>query len=241
MMVYKRYCALNNDALFTIISAFDGLRFWIVMVLLWLPSPLPWGSELSIPSHWSIPSDMVQRMLLVSKGWLWKQIGRYIFSIVIIKHFLIVGVLRGKGRIPVADYSLATQVLERMSVSKSQADESNIKISKTLTMVSEAPGIVQIGNMPSTSRNQEAQPPFIGDSFNKARTSSMNGDMGNSMQRGVYSFCMCPGGQVNLEWRLSTNANATLSSSCTPFKTYMQIVPTSTNVDELCINGMSFR
>ena len=33
-------------------------------------------------------------------------------------------------------------------------------------------------------------------------------------QRGVYSFCMCPGGQI---------------------------VPTSTNPEELCINGMSFR
>ena len=32
--------------------------------------------------------------------------------------------------------------------------------------------------------------------------------------RGVYSFCMCPGGQI---------------------------VPTTTNPDELCINGMSFR
>ena len=32
--------------------------------------------------------------------------------------------------------------------------------------------------------------------------------------RGVYSFCMCPGGQI---------------------------VPTTTNHDELCINGMSFR
>ena len=33
-------------------------------------------------------------------------------------------------------------------------------------------------------------------------------------KRGVYSFCMCPGGQI---------------------------VPTSTNPEELCINGMSFR
>ena len=32
--------------------------------------------------------------------------------------------------------------------------------------------------------------------------------------RGVFSFCMCPGGQV---------------------------VPTSTSADELCVNGMSFR
>ena len=37
-------------------------------------------------------------------------------------------------------------------------------------------------------------------------------DRGES--RGVYSFCMCPGGQI---------------------------VPTSTNPEELCINGMSFR
>lgn len=40
------------------------------------------------------------------------------------------------------------------------------------------------------------------------------GSSERQQQRGVYSFCMCPGGQI---------------------------VPTSTNPEELCINGMSFR
>ena len=40
------------------------------------------------------------------------------------------------------------------------------------------------------------------------------GSQDREESRGVYSFCMCPGGQI---------------------------VPTSTNPEELCINGMSFR
>ena len=49
-----------------------------------------------------------------------------------------------------------------------------------------------------------------------SKQSSHNGskNMNTREGRGVYSFCMCPGGQI---------------------------VPTTTNPEELCINGMSFR
>ncbi len=51
---------------------------------------------------------------------------------------------------------------------------------------------------------------------NGSKQSSHNGskNMDAREGRGVYSFCMCPGGQI---------------------------VPTTTNPEELCINGMSFR
>ena len=51
---------------------------------------------------------------------------------------------------------------------------------------------------------------------NGSKQSSHNGSKNVNARegRGVYSFCMCPGGQI---------------------------VPTTTNPEELCINGMSFR
>ena len=53
-------------------------------------------------------------------------------------------------------------------------------------------------------------------SANGSKQSSHNGSKTVKARegRGVYSFCMCPGGQI---------------------------VPTTTNPEELCINGMSFR
>lgn len=83
---------------------------------------------------------------------------------------------RGRGKLPVADYSLATQV----------GDE---EVAERLASSTWADGHHWMG----------ASGPDAGSS--------------GSGSRGVYSFCMCPGGQI---------------------------VTTSTSPDELCINGMSF-
>jgi hypothetical protein len=94
------------------------------------------------------------------------------------------GVMRGKGRLPVADYSLTAQVLNGREDAAAAA------------IAAGAPGIEALGSAGGSGSG----------------SSNRNNSSGSS-QRGVYSFCMCPGGQI---------------------------VPTSTSEDELCINGMSF-
>lgn len=56
-----------------------------------------------------------------------------------------------------------------------------------------------------------------------------------------YSFCMCPGGQVRLSIPFFLAFFQFLLGlyGCSIFL-HLQIVPTSTNTAELCINGMSF-
>lgn len=68
-----------------------------------------------------------------------------------------------------------------------------------------------------------------------------NGSL-EDLRRSCYSFCMCPGGQVHLQisnyckW-FSLLVNKSSISGCDFFG---QIVSTSTDPSELCINGMSF-
>lgn len=98
--------------------------------------------------------------------------------------------MRGKGRLPVADYTLAAQVLcDLGSASQQQQPERGGMTSRATS-----------SDRPRAQGQQEQgegeQPQGVSRS-----------------KRGVYSFCMCPGGQV---------------------------VPTSTEEDELCVNGMSF-
>lgn len=83
------------------------------------------------------------------------------------------GVARGKGKIPVADYTLATNILDSRCGNGDEGRE----------------GVALVGGGKGGKKAAE------------------------DTSRGVYSFCMCPGGQI---------------------------VPTSTREDELCINGMSF-
>lgn len=64
--------------------------------------------------------------------------------------------------------------------------------------------------------------------------------------RSCYSFCMCPGGQVShlplLIIPPSVRARLTycVFFNAVPLKKCMQVVLTSTDPSELCINGMSF-
>jgi len=78
---------------------------------------------------------------------------------------------------------------------------------------------------PSSSQASDARHQDRRDSNADTSTSHANDSVGKRQPggggqarvgegRGVYSFCMCPGGQI---------------------------VPTTTNPEELCINGMSFR
>jgi uncharacterized FAD-dependent dehydrogenase len=90
-------------------------------------------------------------------------------------------VQRGKGRMPVADYSLATTF-----------DASYL------------PGAAAAGAGAAAGEGGEGRE-FKGESWQQ--------QPGSGGRRGVFSFCMCPGGQV---------------------------VPTSTTPEELCVNGMSF-
>ena len=109
------------------------------------------------------------------------------------------GVLRGKGRIPVADYSLAAQVMDRMSTYQQPKSMGGISTgsSDALSTFGEAPGIIQIGGVIGQLGSKE-QPPSVGTVLGQASTmtSNLNGISDAKLQRGVYSFCMCPGGQV---------------------------------------------
>jgi len=95
-------------------------------------------------------------------------------------------VMRGKGRLPVADYSLVANVLDG--------------------------GGGGLGDSASRGGCDAAGVEFVEGSDGGSRRDGERGGTA-SLTRGVYSFCMCPGGQI---------------------------VPTSTSESELCINGMSF-
>ena len=103
-------------------------------------------------------------------------------------------VMRGKGKVPVADYRLATEVDTR------EEDEE-----KELAMKMSSHGI--------EATEPRAAAAAAAERAAAAKASSFSSHSSNSSARGVYSFCMCPGGQV---------------------------VPTSTDPSELCVNGMSF-
>lgn len=101
-------------------------------------------------------------------------------------------VLRGKGPYPVAEYRLAAEISAAAAAQAAAA----------------AAGAA--GGGTSYFTDDWYQPLLA------AAAASGGSDLGGrcgSEARGVYSFCMCPGGQI---------------------------VPTSTSEEELCINGMSF-
>eukprot|EP00798_Chlamydomonas_sp_ICE-L_P017843 gene17843-24229_t len=175
-------------------------------------------------------------------------------------------VLRGKGPIPVADYKFATEVNEpgykeprwsntgesqkrdgkrTEALNKTEGDggggsapgEGPIHVAdyKFATEVNE-PGYKEPrwSNKGELQKRDRKKPEVLkktdgdgentvphGGSIGQDKKAPMLDDYGGGGgrrkvpfgKRGVYSFCMCPGGQI---------------------------VPTSTNPDELCINGMSF-
>ena len=72
-----------------------------------------------------------------------------------------------------------------------------------------------MGNVNGTSQTAGTRSSAGSQGHSRRAAQSVEGDSVRAEAgRGVYSFCMCPGGQI---------------------------VPTTTNPDELCINGMSFR
>lgn len=95
-------------------------------------------------------------------------------------------VQRGKGTYPVAEYRLAAEI-SAAAAAQAAAD------------AAAAAG----GSVSGALGDEWYSPLLAGGSPSDAAAAS----------RGVYSFCMCPGGQI---------------------------VPTSTSEGELCINGMSF-
>ncbi|KAL3154855.1 hypothetical protein ABBQ38_011397 [Trebouxia sp. C0009 RCD-2024] len=171
-------------------------------------------------------------------------------------------VRRGKGRVPVADYSLTAQALPdyaevssrtAMHASHTQAaasgsappeaEQSSVRPQPQAGHSGETKDAQheeqhQSGSTATTSGRTEAANPAPQPNRNSA-SSQGRGKGGRHLQakgqradrrgpgssrgqgpgvdqegaRGVYSFCMCPGGQI---------------------------VPTTTNPEELCINGMSF-
>ena len=153
---------------------------------------------------------------------------------------------RGKGQIPVADYSLAAQALPDYAQVSSQtasdasatgrpqaaspdpagpvssASQSSVSGQKVHTRQDNDDARRTSGDGTSTS-GEASQSQHRGHEGPHSRIRSQRYKQGHRSrasssnqegQRAVYSFCMCPGGQI---------------------------VPTSTNPEELCINGMSFR
>lgn len=113
-------------------------------------------------------------------------------------------VQRGKGAYPVAEYRLAAEI------SAAQA-------AQAAAAAAQAAGAASGGGKAGWLPDDWYQPLLAGQPGGAAGAGEGGG--GGSSKgvaaeaRGVYSFCMCPGGQI---------------------------VPTSTCEEELCINGMSF-
>ncbi|GAX77266.1 hypothetical protein CEUSTIGMA_g4712.t1 [Chlamydomonas eustigma] len=158
------------------------------------------------------------------------------------------GVMRGKGKLPVADYSLTAQIMGHLPAgeeavqkllqslpaeagraidyhqteSVSKQDSSTAFNSNTtqqqvpVSMVSLRRDIRSSAGTSASGGLRESISPAAG-TKEQEKASGARLTAGPSAasftERGVYSFCMCPGGQI---------------------------VPTSTNELELCINGMSF-
>lgn len=108
-------------------------------------------------------------------------------------------VLRGKGPFPVAEYRLAAEIT---------ADAAAQAAASAAAAASKRSGS-------SYFKEGWYQPLSLASDAGSGEDGVIDGAAAavGSGSRGVYSFCMCPGGQI---------------------------VPTSTNENELCINGMSF-
>lgn len=135
--------------------------------------------------------------------------------------------MRGKGKLPVADYTLAVQVLDALgepmsnTVSTSTSDASNSTTSTTATSSrgsgggvraarssSAAPGALEGGNRAAALDAAQASPGVAavgeqdggqgqaGSSGRGGGDGGGGGAAGAGNERGVFSFCMCPGGQV---------------------------------------------
>jgi hypothetical protein len=134
-------------------------------------------------------------------------------------------VQRGKGKIPVADYKLNIEVPddtwqgsktsgtapETAQGAKTGTREETYIASRTEKGASEEVGRDKRDD--TNTRTSGVLAPSGGGGIEEYGGSS-TGRAVPAGQRGVYSFCMCPGGQI---------------------------VCTSTNPEELCLNGMSFR
>ena len=103
-------------------------------------------------------------------------------------------VMKGKGKIPVADYRLTAEVDTR------EEDRELLA------------GTTEVGEHGIEATEPRAAAAAVAARSASGPSSSFSSSSSSS-SRGVYSFCMCPGGQV---------------------------VPTSTDPKELCVNGMSF-
>eukprot|EP00884_Botryococcus_braunii_P001466 jgi/Botrbrau1/1131/Bobra.0162s0026.2 len=116
-------------------------------------------------------------------------------------------VLRGRGRIPVGDYALAATITGETSGQAPGQDSSHGQPAHGVDIFPEAFHPVAC---PSSEQGVEA---LSSREAAEASDTAMRPGERSDAERHVYSFCMCPGGQI---------------------------VPTSTNPEELCINGMSF-
>lgn len=103
-------------------------------------------------------------------------------------------VLRGKGPYPVAEYRLSAEISAAAAAQAAAVPSGQLADDWYQPLLASGPGS------------------DAGAGGREAGTSAASASNGGSA-RGVYSFCMCPGGQI---------------------------VPTSTHEGELCINGMSF-
>ena len=109
---------------------------------------------------------------------------------------------RGKGRYPVADYRLAAEINLALGQQQAQQGQQGQQSQQEQWDAPDA------WYAPLLAHRHAAAAAAAG-----AAAGGAGGQPGGGERRGVYSFCMCPGGQI---------------------------VPTSTSEEELCINGMSF-
>jgi hypothetical protein len=114
-------------------------------------------------------------------------------------------VQRGKGRIPVADYFFTAAIKPRKNGLPEQ------ELNSMPSALHE-----DLSHAHSTASSLDTKSTFRGSNGDEGPAEQSHAVPGEEKEAGrdIYTFCMCPGGQI---------------------------VPTSTNPDELCINGMSFR
>jgi hypothetical protein len=134
---------------------------------------------------------------------------------------LLAQVLRGKGPYPVAEYRLAAEVSAAAAARELRGGDASGGIgSFALPDDWYNPQLVAGDGVLSGSESKATSSKAASDGSSSDGAAGGGGSSSSSAgwaadrgARGVYSFCMCPGGQI---------------------------VPTSTNEEELCLNGMSF-
>ena len=118
---------------------------------------------------------------------------------------------RGKGPLPVADYRLAHQCVGPGARGKQESDEDSDGDGDGDGDGPDA--AYEKGNTKESSVKKSKKDKKDKKGKKKKKGGTGGGGWDQQQQRACYSFCMCPGGQI---------------------------VPTSTDVNELCVNGMSF-